>query len=213
MNPLDVIIRHVKAAPKGTRVADFGCGEARLSASVPHKTHSFDLVAANDRVTACDIAHVPLGNECVDIAVFCLSLMGTDYIDFLREARRVLVPGGRLFVAEVRSRFSRPGVAGGAGDGGAGGDSDDDAPRGPKRGSKRGPNKKRGKQMAPANDGDLATFDAFVEQLTELGFKEESRDVDNRMFVLLTMRKAGRTSGDVADDDVVPLRPCLYKKR
>lgn len=41
----------------------------------------------------------------MDIAIFCLALMGTDYPSFLREATRVLKPGGLLWIAEVRSRF------------------------------------------------------------------------------------------------------------
>ena len=44
--------------PKSTVIADFGCGEARLASSVSQKVHSFDLVAANPSVTACDIANV-----------------------------------------------------------------------------------------------------------------------------------------------------------
>jgi ubiquinone/menaquinone biosynthesis C-methylase UbiE len=48
----------------------------------------------------------------VDIAVFCLALMGTDYPSFLEEAHRVLKPQGLLWIAEVRlqrplSRFLR----------------------------------------------------------------------------------------------------------
>ena len=42
----------------------------------------------------------------MDVAVFCLALMGTDYPGFLREAARVVKPGGRLWIAEVRSRFA-----------------------------------------------------------------------------------------------------------
>lgn len=41
------------------------------------------------------------GAASVDVAVFCLALMGTDYPAFLREAHRVLRAGGRLWVAEV----------------------------------------------------------------------------------------------------------------
>ena len=50
-------------------IADMGCGEGRLARSVPNTVHSFDLVAANDSVTACDIAHVPLEDNCVDTVV------------------------------------------------------------------------------------------------------------------------------------------------
>lgn len=39
-------------------VADFGCGDAKLSRSVPNKVHSFDLVAVNEHVTVCDMAKV-----------------------------------------------------------------------------------------------------------------------------------------------------------
>jgi ribosomal RNA-processing protein 8 len=89
-------------------VADFGCGDARLAQTLTkskHTTHSFDLVSINPLVTACDIAHVPLADKSVDIVVFCLSLMGTNIGDFLREANRVLKSGGRIKIAEVRSRF------------------------------------------------------------------------------------------------------------
>ena len=42
----------------------------------------------------------------MDAGVFCLSLMGTNFPEFLREANRVLKRDGKLFVAEVLSRFS-----------------------------------------------------------------------------------------------------------
>ena len=44
------------------------------------------------------MAHVPLKDASVHVAVFCLSLMGTNLADFLREAHRVLVPGGLVKV-------------------------------------------------------------------------------------------------------------------
>ncbi|XP_016423840.1 ribosomal RNA-processing protein 8-like isoform X2 [Sinocyclocheilus rhinocerous] len=51
------------------------------------------------------MAKVPLCDSTVDIAVFCLSLMGTNLGEFLAEANRVLVMGGLLKIAEVASRF------------------------------------------------------------------------------------------------------------
>ncbi len=36
-NPLDEMIEWVQKQPRDRVVADFGCGEARLAASVPHK--------------------------------------------------------------------------------------------------------------------------------------------------------------------------------
>lgn len=74
-------------------VADFGCGEARLAQSISQKCYSLDLVASNSNVIACDMAHTPLQANSINIAVFCLSLMGTNLKDFLIEANRVLRNG------------------------------------------------------------------------------------------------------------------------
>lgn len=93
-------------------VADFGCGDARLAESVPNTVHSFDLVARKPIVTACNIAAVPLPDRAVDIAVFCLALMGTSVREFLLEAHRVLKPGGVLQIAEVKSRFESDALGG-----------------------------------------------------------------------------------------------------
>lgn len=60
---------------------------------MPNKVHSFDLVAANERVTACNISRVPLPNASLDVAIFCLSLMGVDFIKFIQEAHRTLKQG------------------------------------------------------------------------------------------------------------------------
>lgn len=113
-NPLDVMIESLKKKSRRV-VADFGCGEARLGEELQskHLVHSFDLVAVNDRIKACNMAHTGLKDGEVDVAVFCLALMGPSFLDFLREAFRCLRVGGLLKVAEVRSRFdeSSGGVA------------------------------------------------------------------------------------------------------
>ncbi|XP_068230051.1 ribosomal RNA-processing protein 8-like [Palaemon carinicauda] len=109
VNPLDRIITWLKKKPNTLKIADFGCGEAVLAASVPQKNvHSFDLVALNPRVTVCDMAHTPLQSNSIDVAVFCLSLMGTNIRDFILEANRVLKKGGILKIAEVESRINKP---------------------------------------------------------------------------------------------------------
>ncbi|CAI5994861.1 unnamed protein product [Closterium sp. NIES-65] len=46
INPLHVIIDWICQRPATLTVADFGCGEAKLAASVPNKVTSSDLVAA-----------------------------------------------------------------------------------------------------------------------------------------------------------------------
>lgn len=105
INPLDVMIASIKKLPTDSVIADFGCGEARLAASVPHTVHSFDFVALNDRVKACDMAHTPLLMNSVHVVVFCLSLMGSNLGDYIKEANRVLKNNGILKIVEVESRF------------------------------------------------------------------------------------------------------------
>ncbi|VVC91122.1 unnamed protein product [Leptidea sinapis] len=105
VNPLDVIVKRILQMPKSLIIADMGCGKASLSQQVPNKVRSFDLVAANTSVEVCDIAHTPLLSCSVDVAVYCLALMGTDLTQYLLEANRVLKVGGHLLIAEVESRF------------------------------------------------------------------------------------------------------------
>ncbi|KAI8825720.1 methyltransferase-domain-containing protein [Fimicolochytrium jonesii] len=110
-NPVDTFLSHLVTLPAGTVIADMGCGDAKIAQVLNAKrkgqltTHSFDLVSRRPEVVACDIAHVPLEEGTVDVVVFCLSLMGTNFMDFVREAGRVLKVGGRLMIAEVVSRF------------------------------------------------------------------------------------------------------------
>jgi hypothetical protein len=92
---------------EGLVVGDFGCGEALIAAAVTdrHQVHSFDHVAINDSVVACDIAHVPLENGALDVAIFCLSLMGANLTDYVREGHRCLRLDGRLHIWEPASYF------------------------------------------------------------------------------------------------------------
>lgn len=93
---------------EGLMAGDFGCGEALIAGAVSdqHQVYSFDHVAINERVTACDIAHVPLEDGALDVAIFCLSLMGTNFTAYLREAHRCLRLDGWLHVWEPSSYFA-----------------------------------------------------------------------------------------------------------
>ncbi|CAI5773774.1 RNA-processing 8 [Podarcis lilfordi] len=104
-NPVQRFVHYLRQRPASLVVADFGCGDCMLARSVRNKVHCFDLVALDPRVMVCDMAQVPLDDESVDVAVFCLALMGTNLQEILEEANRVLRVGGTLLVAEVASRF------------------------------------------------------------------------------------------------------------
>lgn len=105
VQPVDLAIRWLRGRPSSLVVADLGCGDAKVAASVQQRVHSFDLTATAPGVVACNIADVPLRDSAVDATVFCLALMGTDYGAFIQEACRILRPGGWLWIAEVASRF------------------------------------------------------------------------------------------------------------
>ncbi|KAL8795328.1 MAG: hypothetical protein Q9195_002198 [Heterodermia aff. obscurata] len=101
-------------------VADLGCGDAALAAALlpsagPKamnlKLHSFDLAKGDgpnaDLVTVADTTALPLEDGAVDIAVLCLSLMGTNWVSCVDEVSRVVRWGGEVWVAEIKSRFAR----------------------------------------------------------------------------------------------------------
>lgn len=86
-------------------VGDFGCGEAFLVKELANRVYSFDHVAINDKVIACDMSNVPLNDASLDVAVFSLSLMGINFVDYLKEARRCLKLDGHLWIAEPTLRI------------------------------------------------------------------------------------------------------------
>ncbi|CAN3480021.1 25S rRNA (adenine(645)-N(1))-methyltransferase [Diutina catenulata] len=133
-NPVNVFVDQIKArafkpvnAPGGLPglenkqvvVADMGCGEAQLAQDVDKfvsrqkgkrrtniKVHSFDLKKQNKFITVADIKNVPMADESCTIVVFSLALMGTNFLDFIEEAYRILAPRGELWIAEIKSRFA-----------------------------------------------------------------------------------------------------------
>lgn len=199
-NPVDTIVRSLTAAyahggnGKGGSasvvVADFGCGEAQLAKDLSKVTnrggrgkgegsrvfsvHSFDLVAPNELVTACDMARVPLEDKSVDVCVFCLSLMGTNLADFLREAHRVLKDDGRLKIAEVRSRIEYS----------------------------------HGRKGSTTDTE--GTLQEFLDVLKQLGYDCLGTDQSNTMFLLLDLKKNGKTPKKTL---VFSAKPCIYKRR
>ncbi|XP_032075276.1 ribosomal RNA-processing protein 8 isoform X2 [Thamnophis elegans] len=104
--PVERFVHYLHHRPASLVVADFGCGDCTLARSLPNRVHCFDLAALDPRVIVCDMAQVPLEDASVDVAVFCLALMGTNLREILQEAHRVLRAGGTLLVAEVASRFA-----------------------------------------------------------------------------------------------------------
>ncbi|KAF5369795.1 hypothetical protein D9758_001179 [Tetrapyrgos nigripes] len=122
-NPVEHYVSSLSKYPSKTVVADLGCGDAAIARGlIPNgmTVLSYDLVSNNSFVVEADICTcVPLpGGEAkegeksagtghvVDVVIFSLSLMGTNWPSSVREAWRILKPDGELKIAEVASRFS-----------------------------------------------------------------------------------------------------------
>jgi ribosomal RNA-processing protein 8 len=228
-NPVDVYIRELKERGKvhehrsdgqstmklplprrktgRCTIADLGCGDAPLARgcqsqvkALQLKFHNYDLHAPNSFVTKADIANLPLRDGEADVAVFCLSLMGTNWIDFVEEAWRVLRGDGKgeVWVAEVKSRFGRvkPNVV--------------ENSVGNKKKKVKKP--KRDKAKAEDEDGpvngeelfgeddqasdqeaDTTDISAFLDVFLRRGFSLRNGSVDrsNKMFISAVFTKAG----------------------
>jgi SAM-dependent methyltransferase len=99
----------------GGLTVDLGGGEGRLARELTthgHRVVGIDssetltrLAVAHDEATAAavgDLAALPVAAETADLAVACMSLQDVDDLDgAVREAARILCPGGRLAVAIV----------------------------------------------------------------------------------------------------------------
>ena len=72
-----------------------------------NKVYSFDHVAINSSVFACDMAKTGMDSQILDVAVFSLSLMGTNWHHYLIEAFRLLRSGGLLKIAEPASGWEK----------------------------------------------------------------------------------------------------------
>jgi ribosomal RNA-processing protein 8 len=107
-NPVDRVIAEVGNMSKGLKVADLGCGEARMQRKLKKMVvFSYDktICSKNSPVIECDIRNVPAKSSEMDVAVFSLSLMSEDVSGFVQEANRILKKDGLLKIAEVRSRL------------------------------------------------------------------------------------------------------------
>ena len=95
-------------------IGDFGCGEAQLSSVFRNnKVYSFDHhnILNEEKIKSCDMKDTSLylKDNSIDVAVFSLSLMSTNWHDYIKEARRVLVDRGYLLIAETTRSLNAKG--------------------------------------------------------------------------------------------------------
>jgi ribosomal RNA-processing protein 8 len=192
-------------------IADLGCGDAFLARSLAplKKTHririlSYDFRKSNDLVTMADITSLPLEDRVADLAIFCLSLMGTNWIECIEEAWRVLRFGGECWVSEVKSRFGRVHKPKKIGDAKA------KNSKGKKNPSAEDDEEDNSEAEIFAENQDKSAKDetdvsAFVEVVQRRGFtlKPGSLDKSNKMFVRMEFVKGSSPiRGKWADKDM-----------
>jgi hypothetical protein len=103
--PFERIADRIRVRPDWV-VGDFGCGECLLGRALPdNRVISLDHVGWDESVIECDMSDTPLDDASLDVVVFSLSLMGTNWTDYLQEAYRTLKPYGHLFIAEPQRRW------------------------------------------------------------------------------------------------------------
>lgn len=114
LDPLNNIIEYILKNRQLRIIGDFGCGTARIGQTFNnkkgYKVYSFDLNCSKElkekyKIIVCNMKRVPLKNNILDLAVFCLSLMGIDWPLFVKEAYRVLKNNGIMIITEVTSRI------------------------------------------------------------------------------------------------------------
>ncbi|KAI5848837.1 methyltransferase-domain-containing protein, partial [Tricharina praecox] len=215
-------------------VADLGCGDAKIAATFNHgkglkekiKVLSFDLQASTPDVTIADVANLPLPKESVDVVIFCLALMGTNFLQFVDEAHRILKWRGELWVAEIKSRFNRKASAADGNSNAVGRkkgteDAEDGDEPEMEGGEKRGVPKvymnfvdalkKRGFTLKGAVDGQNKMFVRmeFVKQPPEAGGKEDE-EMEGRAAMGRRMPKKPKFIEEDLKEDMI-MKPCVYK--
>ncbi|KLJ05739.1 hypothetical protein EMPG_10829 [Blastomyces silverae] len=191
-------------------IADMGCGDAKLARvltpsakALKLKLLSFDLHVADPLITKADISALPVADGTVDVAIFCLSLMGTNWVSFVEEAWRVLRGDGKgeCWVSEVKSRFGKVARrtkigqrAGGAGAGAGKKEKKKKSGKGKDNEDEEGiDDEEIFAEDQVNNAADETDISAFVEIFRTRGFvlKQESVDKSNKMFVKMEFVKHG----------------------
>jgi len=99
--PYEVWIEKIKKMAPNTIIGDFGCGEAKIREAIGARVKSFDHVSIDATVESCDMKNVQVDSGTLNVAVYCLSLMGKDWKEYLKEAARCLSFGGYLYITET----------------------------------------------------------------------------------------------------------------
>ena len=111
--PRNKMIKYLENLPgkKNKVVADLGCGFAEINQHFKDNSrfefHNFDHYSDNDMVVSRDIKNTGLEDYSIDIAILSLAMWGSNCIDYLKEAYRILDTSGTLLIAEAFKRWNK----------------------------------------------------------------------------------------------------------
>jgi ribosomal RNA-processing protein 8 len=103
-------LEKIKTKKGGKHVVDMGCGTATIAEHFKDDPRfqftNYDHVAINDTVQVCDISHLPLEDDSVNICIMSLALWGSNCEEYIQEAKRVLETNGTLYIIDSTKRWS-----------------------------------------------------------------------------------------------------------
>ena len=110
IDPVDVIAQEINSRNDVNKIADLGCGLAKLSTLVkkPNEVISVDHYSEDPNVIKADIADLStyIKDSEIDITVFCLSLWGTNYLDYIKEAYRITAKRGFMYIVQPKEKVN-----------------------------------------------------------------------------------------------------------
>ena len=107
--PVNKIIAYLKTKiTRKLNILDLGCGRNLIKKHFISNNNfnikGYDHISCNDSFS-CDISNLPEENETIDICIYSQSLMGSNWKDYIIEAKRILKYNGEMIISESVERY------------------------------------------------------------------------------------------------------------
>ncbi len=110
--PVNEIIKYLDSKKnRKLSIIDLGCGRENLiqnhfSSNPNFKIKAYDFISINNCI-ACDISSIPDESESTNICILCESLIGMNWKDYIKEAKRVLCFNGLLIISDLIEKYNQ----------------------------------------------------------------------------------------------------------